>query len=151
MINMKRETCKGGHRRARGANNAGMRRTWVAAIGVLAASVLVMSPGIRGEQDAPTTQLALEDGKGAYATGKYRNLFVEAGYSPEEVKAKINHAYEQLFHGDPETELLFFPSGENENGPLAYIPDIQHTDVRSEGMSYGGVIPLVCIYKVNYD
>ena len=79
----------------------------------------------------------LEDGAGAYATGKYHNLFAEAGYSPDAIAAKIHYAYDQLFHGDLETQRLYFPSGENENGPLAYIPDIQHNDVRSEGMSYG--------------
>jgi oligosaccharide reducing-end xylanase len=92
-----------------------------------------------------------EDGKGAYATGRYRNLFAEAGHKPREIDAKIDAAYRQLFHGDPETELLFFPSGENENGPLAYIPDIQHTDVRSEGMSYGMMITVQLDKKAEFD
>ena len=88
---------------------------------------------------------------GAYATGRYRNLFVEAGHTPKEVDAKIEAAYRQLFHGDPETELLFFPAGKNENGPLAYIPDIQHTDVRSEGMSYGMMIAVQLDKKAEFD
>ncbi len=65
--------------------------------------------------------------------------------------AKIEAAYRQLFHGDPETELLFFPAGKNENGPLAYIPDIQHTDVRSEGMSYGMMITVQLDKKAEFD
>ena len=91
------------------------------------------------------------DGKGAYASGKYRNLFAEAGRTPKEVDAKIEAAYRQLFSGDLESERLFFPSGENANGPLAYIPDIQHTDVRSEGMSYGMMIAVQLDRKADFD
>jgi oligosaccharide reducing-end xylanase len=80
------------------------------------------------------------DGAGAFATGRYRNLFAEAGRTEAEIDARIARAWKQLFEGDLETERLFFPSGTNENGPLAYIPDIQHTDVRSEGMSDGMMI-----------
>ncbi len=100
---------------------------------------------MRGRHPGPA------DGKGAYATGRYRDLFVEAGRTPKEVDAKIEAAYRQLFHGDPETELLFFPAGTNENGPLAYIPDIQHTDVRSEGMSYGMMITVQLDEKAEFD
>ena len=91
------------------------------------------------------------DGRGAFATGKYRNLFVEAGHTEAEVDAKIARAWKQLFEGDPETERLFTPSGRNENGPLAYIPDIQHTDVRSEGMSYGMMIAVQLDRKAEFD
>jgi hypothetical protein len=42
------------------------------------------------------------DGSGAFDTGKYRNLFVEAGHSPQEVAAKST-VHSQLFHGDPNT------------------------------------------------
>jgi oligosaccharide reducing-end xylanase len=88
---------------------------------------------------------------GSYATGKYRNLFVEAGHSPRDVDAKIARAYQQLFHGDPKTERLYTPAGRNENGPLAYIPDVQHTDVRSEGMSYGMIITVQLDKKAEFD
>ena len=91
------------------------------------------------------------DGAGAFATGKYRNLFVEAGHTEAETDAKIARAWKQLFEGDPETERLFTPSGRNENGPLAYIPDIQHTDVRSEGMSYGMMIAVQLDRKAEFD
>jgi hypothetical protein len=94
----------------------------------------------RQEQRPDPGAAAATDGNGAHATGKYRNLFVEAGHTPQDVELKIAKAYEQLFQGDKKTQRLCFPSGENENGPLVYIPDIQHTDVRSEGMSYGMMI-----------
>jgi oligosaccharide reducing-end xylanase len=88
---------------------------------------------------------------GAFATGKYRNLFVEAGYSPQEVTAKINRTFEQLFHGDPNTQTLYFPAGKNTNGPLAYIFDINSNDVRSEGMSYGMMISVQLNKKAEFD
>jgi len=81
-----------------------------------------------------------QSGSGAFATGRYRNLFVEAGHSSQEVVGKINAAFQQLFHGDPDTQAVYFPAGKNANGPLAYICDIGHNDVRSEGMSYGMMI-----------
>ena len=77
---------------------------------------------------------------GAAITGHYRNLFVEAGHSPEAVTAKVNTAFQQLFHGNPETQAIYFPAGTNINGPLAFIHDLNSGDVRSEGMSYGMMI-----------
>jgi oligosaccharide reducing-end xylanase len=94
---------------------------------------------------------ALDDGKGAFATGKYRNLFAEIGHSPAEVKAKVDKAYNQLYHGDLQTQALFIPAGKNDNGPLAYIPDVQHTDIRSEGMSYGMMIAVQMDKKEDFD
>ena len=79
-------------------------------------------------------------GSGAFATGQYRNLFVEAGHLPGEVTNKINAAFQQLFHGDPGTQAVYYPAGTNANGPLAYVADIAHNDVRTEGLSYGMMI-----------
>ncbi len=91
------------------------------------------------------------NGSGAFATGRYRNLFVEAGHSQPQVTAKINAAYQQLFHGDPVTQAVYFPAGTNGNGPLAYIYDIGHNDVRSEGMSYGMMIAVQLNRKAEFD
>jgi oligosaccharide reducing-end xylanase len=97
------------------------------------------------------TAPALDNGQGAFATGKYRNLFAEIGHAPDEIKAKVNNAYQQLFRGNPQTQALFIPAGKNANGPLAYIPDLQHTDVRSEGMSYGMMIAVQLNDKPSFD
>jgi oligosaccharide reducing-end xylanase len=91
------------------------------------------------------------DGAGAYVTGQYRNLFAEIGHSPQEVKAKVEAAYRQLFHGDPNTQTLYYPAGSNRHGPLAYLPDILHNDVRSEGMSYGMMIAVQLDRKAEFD
>src|SRR5580704_9644420 len=65
-----------------------------------------------------------EDGSGAFRTGKYRDLFAEIGYSPEESRARISDAFHQLFHGDPKKETIFYEAGRNSQGPLAFITDI---------------------------
>lgn len=88
---------------------------------------------------------------GAYESGRYRNLFAEVGYAPEQVTAKVNAAFEQLFHGDPDTEALYFAAGKNDAGPLAYICDINNNDVRSEGMSYGMMIAVQLDKKAEFD
>jgi len=90
-------------------------------------------------------------GHGAFTTGQYRNLFVESGHSQEEVSAKVNTAFHQLFRGDPSTEAVYFPAGTNANGPLAYIHDIGSGDVRSEGMSYGMMIAVQLDKKAEFD
>ena len=38
---------------------------------------------------------------------------------------------------------LFAEAGENKNGKLAYICDINNNDVRNEGMSYGMMMALL--------
>ena len=122
---------------------------------VLAMALILTFAPVRakrgGSSRRATSEAQPRDGQGAYATRKYRNLFAETGHSQKEIDAKIAKAYKQLFHGDKETERLFFPSGQNENGPLAYIPDIQHTDVRSEGMSYGMMIAVQLDRKAEFD
>ena len=88
---------------------------------------------------------------GAFVTGRYRNLFIEAGHSPQEVTQRINTAFEQLFHGDPGSQAVYFPAGANSNGPLAYIHDINSGDVRSEGMSYGMMIAVQLGKRAEFD
>jgi oligosaccharide reducing-end xylanase len=91
------------------------------------------------------------DGDGAFATGRYRNLFVEAGHSPKEVRRKIDAAFQQLFHGDPTNQAVYFSVGNNLNGPLGYITDIKHHDVRTEGLSYGMMIAAQLNRKAEFD
>jgi oligosaccharide reducing-end xylanase len=88
---------------------------------------------------------------GAFATGHYRNLFVEAGHSPQEVSAKVNAAFQQLFHGDPAVRAVYFPAGTNASGAMAYIYDLGSKDVRSEGMSYGMIIAVQLNKKAEFD
>ncbi len=91
------------------------------------------------------------DGDGAYATGKYRNLFAEDGHSKRETHARIEAAYQQLFHGDPQTQAIAFVAGSNANGQLMYVTDWANHDVRTEGMSYGMMIAVQLGKKAEFD
>ncbi len=88
---------------------------------------------------------------GAFETGKYRDLFAEDGHSEQEIQAKIKGAYQQLFHGDPQTQAIAFAAGRNANGPLMYITDWANHDVRTEGMSYGMMIAVQLGNKAEFD
>ena len=70
-----------------------------------------------------------EYGKGAFATGKYRDLFIENGHAQKEISSKNEAAFNQLFHGDSATQTVCFKAGMNEYGPLEYVSDVLHHDV----------------------
>ena len=91
------------------------------------------------------------DGEGAYKTGHYRNLFQEQGHTPAETHAKIEKAFQQLFHGDGQEERIYFETGANENGTLAYVTDWANNDARTEGMSYGMMICVELGKKREFD
>jgi oligosaccharide reducing-end xylanase len=100
---------------------------------------------------APPARQPQSNDSGAFATGRYRNLFVEAGRSQVEVTEKINASFQQLFHGDPGTQAVYYPAGANANGALAYIYDPGNKDVRSEGMSYGMMTAVQLNRKTEFD
>ena len=77
---------------------------------------------------------------GAWHTGFYRNLFLEAGYTQDQVDTKLNAAYAQLHYGDDDTERLFYWADSEHT--MGYIYSPASDDVRTEGMSYGMMINL---------
>lgn len=91
------------------------------------------------------------DGNGAYRTHHYRDLFAEQGHTAAESKAKIDKAFQQLFHGDGQEERIYFETGSNENGTLAYVTDWANNDARTEGMSYGMMIAVQLDKKREFD
>jgi oligosaccharide reducing-end xylanase len=91
------------------------------------------------------------DGDGAYKSNQYRDLFAELGHAPEESHAKIDKTFQQLFHGDGQEERVYFETGANANGPLAYITDWANNDARTEGMSYGMMITVQLDKKREFD
>ncbi|MEG8945941.1 glycosyl hydrolase family 8 [Rosettibacter firmus] len=94
------------------------------------------------------TLFAQENSKGAFFTNKYPNLFVDLLHKSElEVKAKIDNAFQQLFYGDDKNQRVYYPV-END---MAYIEDILHNDVRTEGMSYGMMIAVQLNKKEEFD
>jgi len=87
-------------------------------------AIAVFSPGLIncGQILRPT---------GSYYTGIYQNLFTELlGISEPQVKAKMDSAFNQLFYGDNNTQRVYYPVEPD----MAYITDILHNDVRTEGM-----------------
>ena len=85
---------------------------------------------------------------GSFASREYRNLFREyLGRSEEEIQAKLDAAWNQLFYGIDDFERVYYPVGED----MAYIMDIGNGDVRSEGMSYGMMIAVQLDKQEEFD
>ena len=49
--------------------------------------------------------------QGAFYTGKYRNAFLEAGYSAEEIEGRKEEIFRTLFYGS-EDEKIYHEVGE---------------------------------------
>src|SRR5215216_478283 len=96
----------------------------------------------------PKPSAALANVAGAFEKNEYRNLFNEyLDKSDEEIQAKIDAAWNQLFYGNDDSERVYYPVGED----MAYITDIGNGDVRTEGMSYGMMIAVQMDKKEEFD
>ncbi|SNT36644.1 oligosaccharide reducing-end xylanase [Granulicella rosea] len=104
----------------------------------LAASLLLLAANATAQQ-------------GAYATHHYRNLLAEDGHTQAEIDARIDATFTQLFHGDKDTQAIFYETGRNASGPLAYVTDVANHDARTEGMSYGMMIAVETNHKAEFD
>ena len=62
--------------------------------------------------------------------GNYRNVFVEMGYPPAQVDAKLREVFNDVFRGP---NKVYFEVGDT----MGYVSDIKNNDARTEGMSYG--------------
>lgn len=85
--------------------------------------------------------------QGAYYTGRYRNIFAEAGYTEQQIQSRIDDLWHTYFEGDKSTERLYYESGAD----MAYILDVNNADVRTEGMSYGMMICVQLNRKQQFD
>ncbi len=70
---------------------------------------------------------------GAWVTGKYRNVFLDAGYKQEDIDAKLAKAYHDVFEGP---NRVYFEVGDS----MGYVSDLKNHDARTEGMSYGMMV-----------
>ncbi|WP_339315077.1 glycosyl hydrolase family 8 [Paenibacillus sp. FSL R10-2734] len=84
--------------------------------------------------------------QGAFYTGDYRNIFKELGLSEDEINAKIDETWNDLFYGDPNVRI-YYPQDEDKS----YILDTGNLDVRSEGMSYGMMMAVQMNKKEEFD
>ncbi len=78
----------------------------------------------------------------------YPNLFTDLlQIEPLQVQARIDSAFNQLFHGNDSTQRVYYPLGPDQ----AYIKDILSNDVRTEGISYGMMIAVQLDKKKEFD
>lgn len=66
---------------------------------------------------------------------------------PAEVDQRIAAAWRQLFHGDPETQRIYFqlPDG------TAYVADVANQDTRTEGLSYAMMIAVQLGHREEFE
>ena len=77
---------------------------------------------------------------------QYRNMFLEAGFSQEQIKAKIDSAVKTFFYGSEEERI--YHEAEDETG---YLVDTGNNDARTEGMSYGMMMCVQLDMKKEFD
>ena len=99
----------------------------------------------------PSAAAGVDTSQGAFTTGQYPNLMSEIGHTDSEIHARLDAIFEQLFHGDKQTEAIYYEAGRNSNGPLAYITDVANHDARTEGMSYGMMAAVQMNHKAEFD
>jgi oligosaccharide reducing-end xylanase len=75
---------------------------------------------------------------------QYRNVFVEMGYQPSEVDAKLKEVFNDVFRGP---NKVYFEVGDS----MGYVSDIKNHDARTEGMSYGMMIAVQMGEKDIFD
>jgi oligosaccharide reducing-end xylanase len=122
--------------------------TWAACSAIL--SACSSTPEVSNSA-ATLPSPAQQPVRSAFESGVYRNLLVERGKGEQEIAAKIDAAWQSLFASTDDTRRVYYPAGENEHGPLAYVKDIGNDDIRSEGMSYGMMIAVQLDKQAEFD
>jgi oligosaccharide reducing-end xylanase len=82
--------------------------------------------------------------KGAWETGSYRNVFLEAGYEQKDIDAKLAKAYHDVFEGE---NRVYFEVGDS----MGYVSDLKNHDARTEGLSYGMMVAVQLNKKDVFD
>ncbi|HET9954197.1 MAG TPA: glycosyl hydrolase family 8 [Polyangiaceae bacterium] len=78
----------------------------------------------------------------------YPNLVKDLiGKSDEEIRTKIDMLFNRLFYGNSSTESVYVLVGEDQ----AYIRDVLHNDVRTEGMAWGMMICVQLDRREEFD
>ena len=81
---------------------------------------------------------------GAWESGNYRNVFLEAGYKQEDIDAKLAKAYHDVFEGP---NKVYFEVGDS----MGYVSDLKNHDARTEGLSYGMMVAVQLNKKDVFD
>jgi oligosaccharide reducing-end xylanase len=78
----------------------------------------------------------------------YPNAFRDLlGKNDSDIAAKIASTFAQLFHGNPSNEAIFVPTGTDQ----AYILDVLHDEIRSEGIGLGMLISVQLDKRDEFD
>lgn len=78
----------------------------------------------------------------------YANAFRDLlGKTDSEIATKVASAFDHLFHGDPDDEAIYFESGTDQ----AYVLDVLHDQVRSEGIGLGMLIAVQLDKRDEFD
>jgi oligosaccharide reducing-end xylanase len=109
---------------------------------VLFLSLLVVSSPV-ATQD--TSELELDADRLA------DSFLAQQGYTVEDISARLQTAWDQLFYGDDESQRIYYPVDDDVNGEMAYMLDVNNNDVRSEGMSYGMMIAVQLDKQEEFD
>jgi len=83
-------------------------------------------------------------GQGAFYSGVYPSLFLQAGYSQAAIDEKLTKAYHDVFEGP---HKVYFEVGDS----MAYVSDVKNHDARTEGLSYGMMIAVQLNKKDVFD
>lgn len=88
----------------------------------------------------------MNEKKGAFYTGVYRNAFAEAGYDEAAIEKRKEEIFQTLFYGSEE-ERIYHPAGDD----MGYMEDTGNHDARTEGMSYGMMMCVQMDKKEEFD
>lgn len=75
---------------------------------------------------------------------QYRNVFAEAGFTPEQIGERTRRCFDEIFFG-PDRFYHETASG------MAYVEDTGNHDVRTEGMSYAMMMCVQMDRKAEFD
>ena len=82
----------------------------------------------------------------AFESNEYSNLFIEIGYTQEEVDTKLEEIVHTFFYGSEE-ERIYHIAEDN----MGYVVDTGNMDVRTEGMSYAMMMCVQLNMKEEFD
>ncbi len=75
----------------------------------------------------------------------YRNVFLEIGKTPEEIQARVEETFQEIFYGKDS----FFET--TADGTMGYLVDTGNVDTRTEGISYGMMMCVQLDKKKEFD
>ena len=76
----------------------------------------------------------------------YPNVFLECGYGEDEIRRRIDSAFQIMFYGS-KGERIYHPAGTD----MGYVEDTGNHDVRTEGMSYAMMMCVQMDRKEEFD